>query len=944
MYFAGTVILVEDTPSGTTTTLILQGDSSRPVLLSSSASLPSQLNTLRLLGGATHAQFENSVSIGVLQAEGDHKMTVQGGATVSVNDVFDPVRGTQCSFFVTAGSTLNLPTDKSMFVMSENPILDVEGRVTGGSVILGRRGELTVHNGGSLEVTGLGVQEESNATFEAGSRVGVDSSKSFKLSSFDVGPKSKVLFVVEDVTLEVGDLTMKWASSLTTTSALKNIKMISTSITILEDAIVDARFGGNTVGTGTGASTLNGASYGGDGGNNEGHVYGSVVQPESYGSGSGGSVVRGGGIVKFVASGAVIIDGSLLTEGSEGGSEGGGSGGSVWITADSLSGHGKISALGGDGGASSGGGSGGRISIEVSASMDDYRGNIEAHGGDGAQPGAAGTIYESYLSVGVQRRDLVIDNADLVTDGRTLVIVPTETVRLNIYRHSVVEFKGLTADVTDFIFDNIVGDSSGSVLVKSGQMVHLSTTFGTTRPFALPCKVNVEEGGQVALPPKVLFTDMSDDPNDLPNLALFGTLSNVRELIVGTNSRVVFSGSSNTAVDSSLKDPVGTVSFNKLDVVSGGHLEVGLDINSTFSIVALEQIQIHLNGHLSGRNLRLDAPLVSLAYKALIEVDGQGSEAEIGPGAGVTTGGQGSGASYGGCGGSSSSGAEPSVVVVGSIYDETSIGSGGGNGADVGGASGGVIQLTCSSKLHLDGMISARGGDAGNTGGGGTGGTIVIDTVDADGAGMVDVTGGAGYFGGGGSGGRVHFKISHMSNFTGTAIVRGGSSINATAGGAGTALFNVIVRNIPYYILIIDNTGVSGADIAHTYLQEGNSTEISVNELQLGSDVQLHAIGTDVKLTAHRLHCVVSSVIHVPDKMIFTADTPLSETTIPCSFNVGEQGEIRLPLMSTFLGKNNVFAGQLLHSSFSVISISLIQRAPKENLSLFFKHLKKICC
>ena len=877
----------------------------------------------------------------MLQAEGNHKMTVQGGATVSVNDVFDPVRGTQCSFVVAAGSTLNLPTDKSMFVMSGNPILDVEGRVTGGSVTLGRRGELTVHNGGRLEVTGLGVQEESNATFEAGSRVGVDSSKSFKLASFDVGSKSKVLFAVEDVTLEVEDLTMKWASSLTTTSALKTIKMISTSITILEDAIIDARFGGNTVGTGTGASTLDGASYGGDGGNNEGHVYGSVVQPVNYGSGSGGSVIRGGGIVKFAASGAVIVDGRILTDGSEGGSEGGGSGGSVWINADSLSGHGKISALGGDGGASSGGGSGGRVSIEVSASMDDYRGSIEAHGGDGAQPGAAGTIYKSYLSVGIQRRDLVIDNADLVTNGRTLVIVPTETVRLNIYRHSVVEFKGLTADVTDFVFDNIVGDSSGSVLVKSGQMVHLSTTFGTTRPFALPCKVNVEEGGQVALPPKVLFTDMSDDPNDLPNLALFGTLSNVRELIVGTNSRVLLSGSSNTAVDSSLKDPVGTVSFNKLDVVSGGHLEVGLDVNSTFSIVALEQVQVHLNGHLSGRNLRLDAPLVSLAYKALIEVDGQGSEAETGPGAGVTSGGQGSGASYGGCGGTSSSGAEPSVVVVGSIYDETSVGSGGGNGADVGGASGGVIQLTCTSKLHLDGMISARGGDGGNTGGGGTGGTIVIHTVDADGAGIVDVTGGSGYFGGGGSGGRINFKISHMSNFTGKVIVRGGSSTNATAAGAGTALFNVIVRNIPYYILIIDNTGVSGADIAHTYLQEGNSTEISVNELQLGSDVQLHVIGTDVKLTAHRLHCVVSSLIHVPDKMIFTADTPLSETTIPCSFNVGEQGEIRLPLMSTFLGKNNVFAGQLLHSSFSLISISLILRALKENSSLIFMCFKQ---
>ena len=904
------MLLVENTGSGTTKTLMLRGDSSRPVVLSSSVSLPSQLNTLRLLGSATHAQFQDSVDIGVLQAEGNHIMTVQGGATVSLGDVYNPVRGTQCSFVVAAGSTLNLPSDKSMYIMSERPVLDVGGTVTGARAILGREGELFVRGGGRLELIGLELHEASNATFDSGGHVGVNSGKAFMLSSFDIGPKTKVLFDVEDVTLEVGDLVMKWGSSLTTTSLQKNIKMISSSITILEDAVIDARYGGYTVGDGTGASTLDGASYGGDGGNNKGHVYGSVVQPASYGSGSGGSVIRGGGIVKFEATGAVIVDGNVITDGMDGGSEGAGSGGSIWISADSLSGHGKISALGGEGGTTSGGGSGGRVSIEVSSSMDDYRGSIKAHGGDGTQPGAAGTIYESYLRVGVQRRDLVIDNAGLVTDGRTLVIVPTETVRLNIYHHSVVEFQGLTSDVTEFVFDNIVGDSSGSVLVKSGQMVHLSTTFGTTRAFALPCKVNVEEGGQVALPPKVLFTDMSDDPDDLPNLALYGTLSNVRELIVGTNSRVVLSGSSNTAVDSSLNDPVGTVSFNKLDVVSGGHLEVGLDINTIFSIVALEQIQIHLNGRLSGRNLKLEAPLMSLAYKAVIEVDARGNPAETGPGAGATTGGQGSGASFGGCGGQSESGAAPSSVVVGSIYDESSVGSGGGNGADVGGASGGIIQLMCSVKLHLDGVLSSQGGDGGSTSGGGSGGTIVIHTVDVDGAGTADVTGGAGSLGGGGSGGRIHFKISQTSNFTGKIIVQGGSSSNATAGGAGTALLNVIVRNAPYHILVIDNTGATGVDIASTYLQEGDAAEITVKELQLGSDVQLRVIGSDVKLTANRLHCAASSIIHVPDNMIFTADTTLSETIVPCSFNVGEQGEIRLPLMTTFLGKDNVFAGQ----------------------------------
>ncbi|MEO8381786.1 MAG: hypothetical protein ABI779_19145 [Acidobacteriota bacterium] len=108
----------------------------------------------------------------------------------------------------------------------------------------------------------------------------------------------------------------------------------------------------------------NGGSHLGRGGtlSASGHTYGSVYRPAEAGRGGDTSNSRGGGVVRINA-GSVVVDGSIVADGSSNGSFGnsGGSGGSVWITTGKITGTGAINA---NGGAACQAGGGGALSIE----------------------------------------------------------------------------------------------------------------------------------------------------------------------------------------------------------------------------------------------------------------------------------------------------------------------------------------------------------------------------------------------------------------------------------------------------------------------------------------------------------------------------------------------------------------------------------------------------
>ena len=118
-------------------------------------------------------------------------------------------------------------------------------------------------------------------------------------------------------------------------------------------------------------------------------------------------------------------------------------------------------------------------------------------------------------------------------------------------------------------------------------------------------------------------------------------------------------------------------------------------------------------------------------------------------------------------------------------------GSGGGAFTPLspGGFGGGLILISVSGTLEVDGIISANGGNgSGLAGGGGSGGSIRLTAAAIAGVGSITVNGGNGAdgLGGGGGGGMIAIPTVNntISSFTGNITAYGGSGANP--GGAGT--------------------------------------------------------------------------------------------------------------------------------------------------------------
>ena len=876
---SGTFFVATATASGPHTSLVLYDN-----IAYLTSALPSHLDEVKLLGRSSRVRFTSGLSVGrLVTADGtDHVLELLPGVTLSLDAYAD------CGFTVAAGAVLDLSA-----VSHHSPLssLTVSGNVSSSRVIMAAGAALLLQSGGQLLTSTVELEARVGARFAVGSRVGEGGEGAFTLTRFVVGTKSTVTFDAEDVAMDVAEFEMKWASTLTSTSARKRVTIRAETIVLHSDATINVTGGGDSTGGGTdGGDARVGGSHGGEGGGGTGRVYGSVTSPADFGSGSGGA--RGGGVVTLTVSDSLTLDGRVTADGDDGGdSGGGGSGGSVLITATALAGHGLVSVAGGRG---ANGGGGGRLAVHLSDGLAEFRGVLLAAGGRGALTGAAGTVFKKYLELGVQRHDISVENDGLLTASRTVVPMIDDEIRLELRRGAVVEFTGVGAT---YRFPNIIGDFSATVVVRGGQRVEMSTSYGVQRPFALPCKVWVERDGVAALPQRLLLTDGVGGAADAPNLRLEGTVENVRQLVVGRHARVAVAEGA-------------TAEWTRVDVGNEGVLEVGLETGRRVTLAARDTIKVHYRGHLRGRNLLLTAPTLHVAFQALVEVDGQGEPGQAG--------GAGAGGTHGGRGGMAGDGSAVPVCDRGSMYDATLVGVRGEAGrTGTGGAGGGTLALQASILIQLDGTLSAGGKSGTGASGGGSGGAISVDSADATGTGTVSVGGGGGggQGGGGGGGGRATFTVTRSNNFTGSFRVRGGSAAHGGAGGAGTAFVRSTVRGAPHSALHIDNEGATGLQILApphagvTCLDE--PAPILLQRLTLGEGVELH-VGAGVPSAAlhvHTLRCAPTALILVPDGTLLSANAHEAAASIACSFHVSRDAEIRLPLKVTFTGSNNVFEG-----------------------------------
>ncbi len=180
---------------------------------------------------------------------------------------------------------------------------------------------------------------------------------------------------------------------------------ITGNLEVQAGARIEADGRGLSSGTGAGFASGfplmgTGGGHGGFGGANStnthgGNCYGTIQSPSALGSrggaGVGGAGSLGGGAIRLDVAGLAQIDGLISANGlnATNSRSGGGSGGSIWLTAQTLSGAGGIAAQGGNGEPiHGGGGGGGRIAI--SSITNTFTGTASAYGGVGAQRGGAG--------------------------------------------------------------------------------------------------------------------------------------------------------------------------------------------------------------------------------------------------------------------------------------------------------------------------------------------------------------------------------------------------------------------------------------------------------------------------------------------------------------------------------------------------------------------------
>jgi hypothetical protein len=164
--------------------------------------------------------------------------------------------------------------------------------------------------------------------------------------------------------------------------------------------------------------------------------------------------------------------------------------------------------------------------------------------------------------------------------------------------------------------------------------------------------------------------------------------------------------------------------------------------------------------------------------------------------------------------------------------------------------------------------------------------------------------------GGGGGGGRIYVKAPTRMSFTGIYNVSGGSSTAAQAGGSGFAYSDTNINNLPYRRVYTDNTYATGKDnkIAKSYFPEPvQSTPYDFQDVYVGAKSIFYINGNKIEVEVRTLGCDKTGLIEIPDYAIFTADKGKTESVVACSFNLAQEGELRMPPTVTLSGSNTIY-------------------------------------
>ena len=429
--------------------------------------------SITLKNGATLNVFGDDMSGsqtfvfgGKLVMDGTATLGVGKGATVDL-------RGMTTEMLGTGTRTLSLAKDVKVISDKTMALDGLKVKVTGTGLDW-TLDTLVCTNGGGLAVSAVNTLDVGHLRVAKGGTVTTDAA--FTLTG--------------DVTVEDGGTVTHTANTKDSSYLLD--WTVGGDMTVASGAKVTAKAKGypQGVGLGSGGGNYKGSSHGGwawdslSGKAGNQVSYGSLTQPMEVGSGNAAYNGPGGGIVRLNIAGALVNDGRIDADGADGSTWFNSSGGSVWITAATISGSGKIesNAYGYNGttSASHGLSGGGRVAVwltQAGADFADYTGAFTAFGArNGSRAGGAGTVY---LKTGDEAADggtLIVSNATTYASEPTAISEKVTELAVG----NLIVAKGSTLKFLDGKILSVSGDvvnrgtvtaaaDSGIVLVGSGE-------------------------------------------------------------------------------------------------------------------------------------------------------------------------------------------------------------------------------------------------------------------------------------------------------------------------------------------------------------------------------------------------------------------------------------------------------------------------------------------
>ncbi|KAL5010959.1 hypothetical protein ScPMuIL_013264 [Solemya velum] len=624
----------------------------------------------------------------------------------------------------------------------------------------------------------------------------------YKFTSFSIRDHATVRFETTGNTLELGTLDLHYGSVLFG----EELDLECNYISLHPGSTLDLVGGGFPSGVGPGHGGQSSSGYGTGGGHaapggsevgsTGGQVYDKMRSPETRGSGGGSSSLggaggAGGGLLKIKVFRELNVEGRILVNGqdAQGENGGGGSGGTVRIDAESLVGHGVISADGGKGQGFGGGGAGGMILIQLKE-LSDFNGDFTAYGAGNdndlatvkAGPGTVnvfeGTKYyatpfahlmvfgDTDSEVQLQTRTLLSGDTDADFEYRTVTLTG----------HTHVEFEG---SGTKANFKKIYGDKTAWVHVQEQQVLKAEIKEGVNTHFISSINIDVSEEATLHAPLKTTISGSE--------LNLKGKFT-VRNLVIEDSGIFRYYKTSVSVQhdkgEYEASDVAGVLSLDSLTLKRGSDLVPEADF--TLRCISFDMKRYVV---LEADSIDIAASTVILEREAELNVVGRGDPGLLlneNHGSGQTGGAHASGGGVGN-GVDVDTAAQPYDT----LYEPTKPGGDGGSG----GSGGSVISVKTQTLFHLDGNLNAAG-ESSATGGGGAGGSIYVSSkTKIKGLGEMKVRGGdtSSTAAGAGSGGRIA-TYAGEDLFTGEGTytaVGGDSPAQNGRGGPGTIYIKV---------------------------------------------------------------------------------------------------------------------------------------------------------